>query len=516
MKLDAHSRITLNRRDVLRGGSAATLGFGLGIGLKRTGLARQSATPIASPVESSALEDLRKRLTGKLLVPGDDAYESAGLPANGRYLSIRPIAIAQCADEADVVTCVNWSRENGVPPVARGGGHSYAGFSTTNGLLVDIGRLNSVAIDADGIMTTGGAALNQNLFDSTVNTSRFLPGGTCLGVGLGGLTLGGGIGYNTHWAGLTCDRLRASRMVTAAGEVIEIDESNNSDLFWASRGGAGGNFGINTSFTYELVPAPDNVTFYRFDWRGADAAAEVFAAFHTMLQSAPPELNAVFSAQASEVGNGGPREAIDLFSRGQYIGPIGELQEIVAPLLAAATPTKQTLEEKTFWDMQTMFASTETESHSYGDISRYAAEPIPDSAVATLIDLLANCPSRTATANGSIWSLGWIGGDVVNSIGRTDTAYVHRDMLTLLRPTPVWENDAPASVGDGLIAWTNEVVEALNPYTPDESYQNFPNRLIGDWQTAYYAENFERLVDVKTTYDGGNLFQNPQSIPPRG
>jgi FAD/FMN-containing dehydrogenase len=492
--------------------------MGFGIGLKSSSFAQDLATPIAnaSP-ESSALEDLRKRLKGTLLLPGDDGYEKASEPANGRYRSTRPVAIAQCADESDVVTCVNWSRDNGVPPVGRGGGHSYAGYSTTTGLLIDIGRLNSVVVDsASGTAVTGGAALNQNLLDATINTSHFLPGGTCLGVGLGGLTLGGGIGYNTHWAGLTCDHLTASRMVTAAGDILDIDESTNSDLFWACRGGAGGNFGINTSFTFALGEVPrSNVSFFRFDWRGADSAAEVFAAYHTLLLTAPDALNSVAMAQASPVGNGGPREAIDIFSRGQYIGPLDELQALVEPLRAAAPPAKITFQELPFWDMQQMFASAEAESHSFGDISRYAAEPIPDDAIAQLVDLLANCPSRTATANGAIWSLGWIGGDVMNSIGRTETAYVHRDMLTLLRPTPVWENNAPASVGDDLMAWTDEAIKILGPYTPNESYQNFPNRRITDWPQAYYAENLDRLIDIKTTYDAGNLFQNPQSIPVR-
>jgi len=183
---------------------------------------------------------------------------------------------------------------------------------------------------------------------------------------------------------------------------------------------------------------------------------------------------------------------------------------------SAAKPTKTTIEEKSFWDMQRMFASTDDPTtHSFGDYSRYAAEPIPDDAVGKVIDLLAACPSRTTTANGSIWSLGWIGGDVMNSVGRTETAYVHRNMLTLLRATPVWENDAPASVGNGLIAWTDEMIATIAPYTPDESYQNFTNRRIIGWQQAYYAENFQRLVDVKTTYDPTNLFNNFQSIPPR-
>jgi FAD/FMN-containing dehydrogenase len=479
----------------------------------RNGAAAMPVSAASRREQASALADLAQRLTGNVLLPGDPGYDAASAPANGRYRGIRPLAVAQCADEQDVVTSVNWSRENGIPPVPRGGGHSYAGLSTTTGLLIDIGNLNGVSLDmTEGFATTGGAALNKNLFDATVDGPLYLPGGTCFGVGVGGLVLGGGIGYNTHWAGLTSDHLQASRIVTASGDLLQLDAANNCDLFWACRGGAGGNFGINTSFTFDLVGVPQTVSWYRFDWRGADAAGAVLSAFHQILKTAPPAFNAVVAAQASEVGPGGPREAIDTFSRGQYIGPIDELRDLVAPLLAASPPVKQTLQPMSFWDVIRMISTPEPESHSFGDISRYAAEPLPAQVTSKLIDVLAECPSRTDDANGSIFSLGWVGGDVMNAIGRTDTAYVHRGMMTLLRPTTVWPDDAPDSVGEGLNAWTDEVIAIIAPYTPVESYQNFPNRSLQNWQQLYYAENYPRLVQVKQKYDPADLFQNPQSI----
>ncbi len=505
-----------SRRSFVRGGTAAALGLGLGSRLGGSAFA-QSATPEITTPELAALKDLRTQLTGTLMLPGDSGYAAASAPANGRYLDIRPAAVARCADEADVVTCIKWCAQNDVPPVGRGGGHSYAGFSTTQGLLVDIRRLNSVVVDKKKeSVVCGGAALNNDFFIATENGPLFLPGGTCLGVGMGGLTLGGGIGYNTHWAGLTCDHLEASRIVTASGDVLDIDSSNNSDLYWACRGGAGGNFGINTTFTFNLVEAPQqNISWYRFDWRGADAAAGVLSAFQQILVKAPAALNAVAMAQAAEVGSGGPREAIDVMSRGQYIGPIAELKDLIAPLLAVAAPVKQVLTEMPFWDAQRMIASGEPEPHSFGDISRYAKDVIPESAINAMVELLVNCPSRSADANGSIWSLGWVGGEVVGKFARSDTAYVHRDPLTLWRPTTVWPNDGPASVGDGLNAWTDQVIATIAPYTPDESYQNFANRAIKNSSQQYYGENLDRLIDVKTKYDKDNLFNNPQSIPTR-
>ncbi len=508
----------ISRRRLLGTGAAATLALGVGIGLNDRSPSRfQASASARSNVQAAALEDLRTRLNGTLMLPGDSGYATASAPANGRYRAILPAAVARCADESDIVTCINWCNENGVSPVGRGGGHSYAGFSTTTGLLIDMRRLNRVQVDRkEQTVTCGGGALNNDFFIATEDGPLFLPGGTCLGVGMGGLTLGGGIGYNAHWAGLSCDHLQSSRIVTAAGEVLDIDAVTNNDLCWACRGGTGGNFGLNSSFTYDLVEVPrSKIAFYRYEWRGADAAAAVLAAFDVMLQSAPAALNAVAMAQASEIGTGGPREAIDVMSRGQYIGPVGELREILAPLLAIPGATVTTLEETTFWDVQRLIDTEESAQHSFGDLSRYAKEPLSDSAMAKVVDLLTACPSRSDDANGSYWSLGWVGGDVIGSFSRTDTAYVHRDVNTLLRPTTVWPDNAPASVGDELNAWTAEVIAAITPFTPDESYQNFPNLSLKNWDQQYYAENFERLVDVKTKYDPANLFNNPQSIPTR-
>jgi FAD/FMN-containing dehydrogenase len=504
----------MSRRSFVAAGAAAAFAFGAGAP------AWAQSTPQASPVagvavDPAALKDLRSRLNGTLMLPGDSGYDSASAPANGRWLDVRPAAVARCADEEDVVTCIAWCNENGVSPVPRGGGHNYAGFSATTGLLIDIRRLNSFEVDRNaGIAVVGGSALNNDAMIAFEDGPVFIPGGTCLGVGYGGLTLGGGIGYNAHWAGLTCDHLAASRIVTADAQILDIDGSNHADLFWACRGGTGGTFGINTSLTFNLVEAPQqDIGWYRFDYMGADDAMAVHAAFDALIQTAPAALNAVAMSEPTEIDSGGARAAVHTMSRGQYIGPVDELRELVQPLLDAATPTKQALQAMPYWAVQRMIASAEAEPHSWGDVSRYAAEPIPDDVVAAMVDFVVDSPYRTDDANGSIWSLAWVGGDVINSIPRDETAYVHRGVTTLLRPTTVWPN-GETGIGDELNAWTDDVIETLKPVTLAESYQNFPNRMIEDWEQLYFAENYQRLVDVKTTYDPTNLFNNPQSVQP--
>ena len=501
----------MTRRSFLGTSLAAAAGLGM-----RHGALAQGASPVAATptVDPAALKDLRARLHGTLMLPGDSGYESASAPANGRYLDIRPAAVARCADEEDVATCIQWCVENGVAPVPRGGGHSYAGYSTTTGLLIDLRRLNSFVVDRDaGIATVGGAALNNNAMIAFENGPVFIPGGTCLGVGYGGLTLGGGIGYNTHWAGLTSDHLLGSRIVTADGELREIDASSHPDLYWACRGGGGGTFGINTQFTFEVLEAPtDDIAWYRFDWTGADDAAAALAAFDRLIQTAPPALNAVAMAEPTPIGSGGASAAVHTMSRGQYIGPVGELRELIQPLLDAATPEKQVIQPMPYWSVQRMIASAEAESHSWGDISRYAGAPLPDATIAALVEAVVDCPHRTDTANGSIWSLAWVGGDVMNAVPRTETAYVHRDVTTLLRPTTVWSNGSEAE-GDDLNAWAEDVIETLKPVTLAESYQNFPNRSIENWEQLYFAENYERAGGREDDVRPGEPVQQPAERP---
>lgn len=506
----------LTRRGLLRAGAAGAAGLWLPFAAQARSPEWQARAALGR-VDRRALRELRRALRGRLLLPGDAGYRAASAPANIRFDATRPLAVAQVAGERDVVACVQWCRAHGVRPVARGGGHSYAGFSTTRGLLIDLSRLRRVRLDRrTGVATMGGAALNADVLAATADGDWVLPGGTCLGVGVGGLVLGGGIGYNTHWGGLTADHLVGSRIVTADGRVRQLDARRHADLLWACRGGAGGSFGVNTQWTFRLPRVPRaEVAFYRFDWRGADAAAAALGAFDRLLVGAPAALNAVAMAQAAPVGAGGPREAIDVMSRGQFIGPLEELRALVQPLIdAAGTPVRAQLTTMPFWEMQRMFASREGERHAFGDFARFSRAPLPEAAVARVVELLADCPSRTPEANGSIWSLGWVGGPVVGRVGRRATAYVHRDAHTLLRATPVWPRGAPRTVRDGLLAWTDQVIEAIAPHTPARSYQNFPNRRIRDWPRQYYGENYRRLQRVKAAYDPHELFRHAQSVRP--
>ncbi len=495
-----------SRRAVL--GAAATV-------LSLGGPASPRWAAAQTPASTSALGDLQQRLTGQLLLPGDRAFSAANTPSNRRYQDVVPAAIAQCADEADVITCVQWCTANGVAPAVRGGGHSYAGYSTTTGLLLDLRELNSVTVDrAAGTLTAGGGATIADLQTALADGPHFLPGGNCPTVGVGGLTLGGGIGPNTRWAGLTCDHLQQTRLITAQSEALVVSASQHSDLFWALRGGAGGSFGVNTSFTFDLVEAPTgSVTNFSIRWRGADAAGLVIQAFQELIQQAPAEFGAAVTVIPRDPAESGKRRSIDVSLDGHYIGKASDLQDLLTPLLEVKTPpAEQIIADMPFQESQQRLREPASEAHAFTGISRYASAPLPDEAIRQIAGLLVDCPHRTDAAHGRLTLFGWVGG-ILTQTARDSTAYVHRDQTALWQTSAVWFPDVPPSVGDELTAWTVEVASLIAQHTPNESYQNFPNREITDWQQQYYAENAQRLIEVKTVYDPGNVFRNAQSIP---
>lgn len=495
-----------NRRALLRAASTA---------LSVAGFSSLHRTAAQTPTPNTALGDLQQRLAGQLLLPQDTAFSVANTPANRSYQDVTPIAIARCADEADVITCVQWCAENGVPPVARGGGHSFAGYSTTTGLLIDLRSLDTVTVDhAAGTLTAGGGATMASLQRALNDSPFFLPGATCPTVGIGGLTLGGGIGSDARWAGLTCDHLRQTRLISANGELLDVAADQHSDLFWALRGGAGGSYGVNTSFIFDLVEIPTSpVSSFTVRWRGADAAGLVLQAFQALMQHAPPEFGATLTVIPRDPAESGKRRSIDVLLSGHFIGQASDLQDLLTPLLGVKTPpVEHTIAALPFRESQRRLSESATHALAFTGISRYANAPLPDNVTAQLVSGLINCPYRTDVAHGTLTLFGWVGG-ILTQTSRSATAYVHRDMTLLWRTGAVWSPEQPPRVGNELTAWTQEITSLIAPHTPNESYQNFPNTGIPEWQQQYYAENLQRLIEVKTAYDPDDIFRNPQSIP---
>jgi FAD/FMN-containing dehydrogenase len=272
-----------------------------------------------------ALRELRTAVRGRVLVPRG----SAALVYNTRFDGRRPDAVVQVRDTADVAAAVRWANRFDVPLVARSGGHSYAGYCTTaDGVVLDLSRLRGIRVSG-GRATVGPAAQLIDVQRALTRRGRTVPSGSCPTVGIGGLTLGGGHGLAGRRFGLTSDNLLAARVVTADGRVRHVDADTNEDLFWACRGGGGGNFGVVTSLTLRTHRAAGAAYFF-VSWPWSQAG-EAIAAWQRFAPHAPPGLTSILSLGTTG-GSGTPRVA----ALGQYFGEPSALARLVRPLTRVA------------------------------------------------------------------------------------------------------------------------------------------------------------------------------------
>lgn len=476
------------------------------------GLAVASTASPAFAAPGSALRDLDRRLTGPLLLPGTRGYEKRYAPNNQRYRNLRPIAIAVVADAQDVSTCVRWARETGTDFAVRNGGHSYAGLSATQGLLIVTERLNGLSLNPKSGRARVGAGVENAQLRSAIaqgDKSRWtMPTGTCPGVGVSGYLLGGGISPNSPWGGLGIDGLLSTTVVTATGEIVTASRSENADLFWAMRGGSGGNFGINIDFRSQLLPIPvPRPTTFQVYSEGYDQTVAMLQAWHRIQDDDPRIWGTTSFAYRGEGGRP------DGYAVGQVLAGRDEARDVLAPLIAAAG--KVTMKERSWWDAFAWFEESYTKPDCDWELSRYHYDPVPDDAIAQQVEIASRAPHGRGNGGLVLW-MNWVGGAVAD-VGRTDTAYVHRGATSLWRADAWWPapGNGPARVDRIPTAqreWGDEARAAITPYTADEVYQNFADPTVKDYMAEYYGENAARLVKVKSKVDPDNVFTNSQGI----
>jgi hypothetical protein len=477
------------------------------------------AAAVASPLEllaacgsssptTAAWSELARSLNGDLVLPGDPTYARRRLPFNRRYASVHPSGIALCSSASDVRQCVEWSRQHEVAIAARSGGHSYAGYSTTPGLVIDVSRLNHVAVDKDArTVSVGAGARNTDVYNGLQPHAVAISAGRCPSVGIAGLALGGGFGFSSRKLGLTSDSLLETKLVTASGSQLTCSARENPDLFWACRGGGGGNFGINTSFEFSTQPV-GAVSIYDLEWDWRDAP-KVAPALQTILQHAPDELS--LRIGMGKAGGEHARGALPTVTAlGQYFGPPDKLAELLKPALRAARTTKRLIAPRTFWQAKDYLFHT-TPRDRFMEKSSYIDTPVSDSGFATMMQWVERWPVSLNSDGGGMALFGW--GGAINRVPATETAFVHRDAIFLMAYATSWTaNDSRPTVSAGL-DWIEGFFAAMEPHVAASSYQNFLDPELTDWKRAYYGANLERLVRVKHRYDPDNRFRNAQSIP---
>jgi FAD/FMN-containing dehydrogenase len=453
--------------------------------------------------------ELAAKLRHKLVRPGDRGYLQISRPLNLRYAGIRPGGVAVCSRVQDVRTAVAWAHENGVPVAVRSGGHNYAGYCVGPGLVVNVGGMRRVSVDdANGTVTAQPGARNTTIYAGLQPHGVAISAGRCPSVAVGGLVLGGGIGFSSRKMGLTCDHLVEAQVVTANGRLLTCSERENSDLFWALRGGGGGNFGVSTSYTFATNPV-SYVTLYDITWEWADAPA-VFEAFQRVMQHAPEE----FSARLGVGRPGNPRTGgkgpPTVSALGQYFGPKHELVDLLAPVLRAGRIKKQLIARRTFWQAKDYFFAT-TPIIAYEVKSAYLDRPLNGAGTDALLRAVERWPgSHNPDGAGAAM---FASGGAINRVPADATAFVHRNSFAVLATETEWTpKDSRRTIDRGL-AWIERLADELRPHTNGSAYQNFIDRSQPHWKSAYYGRNFKRLTEVKRRSDPSNVFRFPQSIP---
>jgi hypothetical protein len=393
----------------------------------------------------------------------------------------------------------------------RSGGHSYGGFSATSGLLISMKEMDSVNVDAaSGTVRLASGVQNRDLTGLVGSRGLMVPTGRCPTVGVGGFMLGGGFGFNSRYLGLAVDKLVRTTMVTADGRQVTADADTNTDLFWALRGGGGGNFGVNLDYTVATTPV-GAISVYKLGWAWEQAPA-VMTAFNQLMAEAPDRLSARIGLDVT--GTTPPikdRSALGVSALGQWFGTPEELEALLAPVLGAAAPISKVIESLPYEKALEFFASNVptgsfTEKSSYVGPSGFGA-----SCVETAMRWVERWPGSANSSAVGFTLFAW--GGAMNRPAAIDTAFVHRDASWLAVVGSSWGSSDTQEVIDANLVYADDFYQALTPFVTDQAYQNFIDPSLPNWQTAYYGENLPRLMQAKFDWDPDNVFTFAQSVP---
>jgi hypothetical protein len=355
--------------------------------------------------------------------------------------------------------------------------------------------------------TMQAGARNQDIFQSFAGGGFTIPAGRCPTVAVSGLTLGGGFGFSSRHLGLTADRLLSTDIVTADGEMLHCSEKENADLFWALRGGGGGNFGINTRFEFQLAPV-GNVAIYKVAWDFRDAEA-VLAAMQRVIAEAPSEFSMRLGMGATGKTRADTRASAEISMLGQYFGPSGKLREIIEPLIKAGRATEVYVADANYWRAQQFFYKT-APINRFAVKSHYIREPLTAGGIQTLVQGVQRRPGSSNRLGGGVTFFGW--GGRINRVAPEATAFVHRDAILLMELDTGWTGQDAPHVAEANLDWLQTLSGEIRPQVSPFAYQNFIDPTLKTWRSAYYGQNYDRLVSVKRRYDRNRLFRFAQGI----
>jgi FAD/FMN-containing dehydrogenase len=443
---------------------------------------------------------------GQLIGPRDADYDDARAVYNA-MIDKRPGLIARCTDADDVSAVVRFARDHGLPLAIRGGGHNGPGLGTVDdGVVIDLSPLKSIEVDPEArTVRVGGGCTWGEVDAATGEHGLATPSGIISTTGVGGLTLGGGMGHLSRKCGLTIDNLLEADVVLASGEQVRASADENPDLFWALRGG-GGNFGVVTSFEFRLHEVGTIVGGPTF-WAVEDGG-EVLSVYREFLPAAPRELNGFFAYTQVPPAPPFPEELHLRPVAGIvwcYVGPEDEAAKTMAPLLEAVpAPLMHGVQPMPHAMLQGAFDALYPKGHQWYWRADFVTE-IPDEAV----DIHQRFGSQLPTMQ-STMHLYPIDG-AAHDVGPADTAWGYRDanwgsVFAGVDPDPA---NVPA-----IRDWSISYHEALHPHSSGGAYVNMMMDEGEERVRASYRHNYDRLARVKAQYDPENLFRVNQNIKP--
>jgi FAD/FMN-containing dehydrogenase len=455
----------------------------------------------------AARRELGSAFSGQLIGPEDADYAEARKVYNA-MIDRRPALIARCTSADDVAEIARFARNHQLDLAVRGGGHNGAGLGIVeDGVVIDLSLLNEVQVDPDARTVRVGGGCTWGEVDRATNAHGLAtPSGIISTTGVGGLTLGGGLGHLTRKCGLAIDNLLEAEMVLASGERVRVSDDEHPDLYWAIRGG-GGNFGVVTSFQFRLHEVGTVIGGPTF-WP-VEVSTDVLSAYREFLPNAPRELNGFFAFATVPPAPPFPEEIHLRKVCGVvwcYLGGEEEAAEAMAPLLdATPEPLLHGVHEMPHPALQSAFDGLYPPGDQWYWRADFVKE-IPDEAVQIHAKFGAEMPTIKSTMH-----LYPIDG-AAHDVGSSDTAWSYRDARWATTYAGV--DPDPANV-DSIRKWTIDYFEALHPYSAGGAYVNMMMDEGQERVRASYRDNYDRLARVKATYDPDNLFHVNQNIQPK-
>ena len=461
-----------------------------------------------SVVGDASLQELEESLRGELIRPSDPRYDEARAVWNGA-IDKHPAALVKCAGVADVRQAIEFARSQDLVVAVRGGKHSLPGFSTCDGgIVIDLGGMKGVRVDPVARTAQAEAGLTWSEFDhETQAFGLATTGGLISTTGIAGFTLGGGIGWLMRAHGLTCDNLLSADIVTADGELLHASADENQELFWGLRGG-GGNFGVATSFEYQLHPVGPVVMAGPVFYRG-DRAEEILRFYRDYTRDLPGEATTLLNLATAPPAPFLPEEIhgkLVCVLVGVYAGPVAEGERVLAPMRELGDPVADLMGPLPYVAMQSLLDALYPAGGSNYFKAGYLEE-LSDASIATMVE-----QHQSVTSPMSEIHVHHFGG-AVGQVPEDATAFGNRSaefVLNILGRTPDAGGFAEA------VDWARGCYDALEPYTTGGTYTNFMSEGDDRLKEAYGQEKYERLVALKDRYDPTNLFRLNQNIAPSG